>query len=314
MRIFARTLLLFAMVPLLFASLGLNFVEAGFGVTPPYVGNTSLTRNTIYEQQILLVRGNPNTPQRAEIVVDAPGFEDWIEIVEGPNISLPRGEQKVSMTVRVTVPQDAAFQEYKGAIRIRTLPDDGHVASGAVSISLGALVDIGLTVIDREIKDFRVRRVAVEDLNEGSKLFWLFFPGKIRFTMLIENTGNVDIAPSNVEFKIYDRTGTVLLEETKSINRMKRIAPYATGEIVAELPTRLPDDGYIARYRIFNDDVVKQEGDMGLTIMPEGTLQLASFGFIGLSMAHKISVLLPVFSIIIVTLYVIFNRRKRHAR
>lgn len=314
MRIFARTVLVVAMVPLLFSSIALPFAEAGFGITPPYVSNTSLTRNSVYEQQILLVRGDPNVAQRAEVVLDAPGFESWIEIIEGNNIALPRGEQKVPMTVRVTVPKDAAFKNYEGAIRIRTLPEDGQVSSGAVSISLGARVDISLSVIDKQIKDFRVRRVSVQDLNEGSKLFWLFFPGKIRFTMLLENTGNVDIAPSRVEFRIYDRTGTALLEETKNLNRIKRVAPYATEEVVAEIPTRLPDGSYIARYRVFNGDEVKQEGDLSLTIAPDGTLQVAGFGFIGLSIAHKISILLPVFAVIIVVLYVLFNRRKRHGR
>ncbi len=314
MRIFARTVLLVAMVPFMYLASGLQFVEAGFGITPPYVSNSSLTRNAVYEQQILLVRGDPTVAQRAEVVIDAPGFEEWIEVVEGLNIPLPQGQQKVPMTVRVTVPKDAEFKDYEGAIRIRTLPEDGQVATGAVSISLGALVDIRLSVIDKQIKDFRVRRVSVSDLNEGSKFLWLFFPGKIRFDMLIENTGNVDIAPSKVEFKIYDRTGVALLEETKNLNRITKVSPYATGEAFAEIPTRLPEGSYVARYKIYNDDEVKQEGDLSLTILPEGTSQAAGFGFIGLSLAHKISILLPVFSIIIAVLYVVFNRRKRHGR
>jgi len=314
MRIFARTVLFFSMVPFLYLVSGLQFVEAGFGITPPYVSNTSLTRNSVYEQKILLVRGDPNTPQRAEVQIDAPGFESWIEVVEGLNIPMPVGEQKVTMTVRVTVPPNAEFKDYEGAIRIRTVPEDGQVAAGAVSISLGALVDVKLSVIDREIKEFRVRKVSVSDLNEGTKLFWLFFPGKIRFGITIENTGNVDIAPSKVEFKIYDRTGEALLEETKSINRIKKVTPYATEEVVAEIPTRLPDGSYVARYKIYNGDEVKQEGDLSLTILPDGTIQAAGFGFVGLSIAHKISVLLPIFSVIIVILYVLFNRRKRHAR
>ncbi|MEK7638662.1 MAG: hypothetical protein AAB388_00730 [Patescibacteria group bacterium] len=303
------------LVPVFFFSAGVTDVFAGFGITPPYVKNTSLTRNSVYEQQILLVRGDPDVAQKAEITIDAPEIESWIEIVEGENISLPRGEQKVPMTVRVTVPSDAEFKEYEGSIRIRTVPEDGQVAIGAVSISLGALVDIELSVIDKQIKDFRIRKVAVDDLNEGHKLGWLFFPGKIRFKMLVENTGNVDIAPSKVDFRIYDRTGKVLLEETKNIGKMKPIAPYATGEVLAELPTRLPADSYIARYRILNGEDIKQEGDLSLSILPEGTLQVASFGFIGLSLAHKVSVLLPIFSLLIVILYFLhIRRRKRHGK
>jgi methionine-rich copper-binding protein CopC len=285
--------------------------EAGFGITPPYVRNTSLIRNSTYEQQILLVRGDPNVAQKAEVSIDAPEIEDWITIVEGNNISLPKGEQKVAMTVRVTVPEDAEFKDYTGAIRIRTVPDDGQVTEGAVSISLGARVDIELSVIDKEIMDFRVRKVGIGELNEGHKFWWLFFPGKIRFETMLENIGNVDVAPSKVELKIYERTGTVLLEETKNIGKIQKVKPYATESVTAEIPTRLPAGSYVARYKVFNGDEVKQEGELSVNILPYGTLQLAGFGFMGLSVAHKISILLPIFALLIAILYIIHIRRSR---
>jgi hypothetical protein len=297
-------------IPVLFSSVSVDFVHAGFGITPPYVRNTSLIRNSTYEQQILLVRGEANEAQKAEIIIDAPEIESWIEIVEGAAIPMPRGEQKVPMTVRVTVPDDAEFKNYKGAIRIRTVADDGQVTSGAVNISLGARVDIDLDVIDKVIKDFRVRRISVGELNEGKKFAWLFFPGKINFEMLIENTGNIEIAPSEVKFRIFERTGKVLLEETDNIGKMDKILPYATSITNAEIPTRLPSGSYLVRYQIFNDQDIKQEGELSLTISPAGTLQTAGFGFIGLSLAHKISILLPIFSIIIASLYVVRSKRR----
>jgi hypothetical protein len=300
-----------SIIPILFLSTGISSVFAGFGITPPYVRNTSLIRNSTYEQQILLVRGDTNIAQKAEISIDAPEIEDWITIVEGAEIKMPKGVQKVPMTVRIVVPSDADFKDYEGAIRIRTLPDDDQVSPGAVSISLGARVDVDLSVIDREIRDFRVRKISAPDLNEGSRLAWLFFPGKVRFSMMIENTGNVDIAPSKVKFRIYERTGKVLLEESKQIGKIAQIPPYGTETVTAEIPTRLPAGSYIARYSIYNDDEIKQEGDLSLNILPDGTLQLASFGFAGLSLAHKISVLLPVFTIMIAGIYV-WNARRKH--
>ncbi len=299
---------------LLFLIMGQNVALASFGITPPYVRNTSLTRNSTYEQQILLVRGNPDVPLKAQITIDAPEIQDWIQIVEGTSIPLPRGVQKVPMVVRVTVPPEAEFKDYSGAIRIKTVPDDDQVAAGAVNISLGAQVDINLTVIDREIKDFRVRKITVSDLNEGHKLAWLYFPGKVKFGMLIENTGNVNIAPSTVEFRIFDFTGTVLLEETKHLGKLTEIAPYATEEIVADIPIHLPAGSYMARYKIYNDEEVKQEGEVNLSVLPYGTLQEAGFGFSGLSIAHKVSVLLPIFAFIIVVLYFIYSRRSLRKR
>lgn len=284
-------------------------VFASFGITPPYVRNTSLTKNSTYEQQILLVRGNPDSPQKAQIVVDAPEIASWIEIVEGTSIPLPRGQQKVPMTVRVKVPKDVEFKDYNGVIRIKTVPDDDQVAAGAVSISLGAQVDINLTVIDKEIEDFRVRKIDLTDLNEGHKLGWLYFPGKINFSMLLENIGNVDVAPSKVEFRIYDFSGKVLLEETENLGSIRKIEPYATEAVFAHIPTRLPAGNYLARYKIYNNTDIKQEGEISLSILPYGTLQEAGFGFSGLSLAHKISILLPIFALMIVILYFFYNRR-----
>lgn len=296
---------------------GADYAHAGFGITPPYVRNSSLTRNSVYEQQILLVRGDPDQDLKALISIDAPEIQDWLEIVEDDPIPLPRGEQKVPMTVRVTVPDDADFKDYTGKIRIKTEPSNDQVARGAVSISLGAQVDIDITVIDREIKDFRVRKVGVSDLNEGHDFWWLYYPGKIEFDMRIENTGNVDVAPSEVRFRIYDTTGTVLLEETDNTGRLPKVKPYAVEDMTAYLPTRLPAGTYIARYDILNDEQVKQSGELTISIMPYGTLQKAGYGFIGLSLAHKTSILLPIFTVLIVILYIIYARRQsrlRHVR
>jgi hypothetical protein len=209
------------------------------------------------------------------------------------------------------VPDNAEFKEYKGSIRIKTVPENGQVAEGAVSISLGALIDVELTVIDKEIKDFRVRKVSVGDLNAGHKFWWLFFPGKARFDMMLENTGNVEVSPSEVDLRIYDNSGKVLLEDTKNLGKVPTIKPYATDNVTAEIPTRLPQGSYIAHYLIKNGDEIKQEGDISLNIRPYGTLQLGGFGFIGLSLAHKISILLPVFSFVIAILYLIHVRRSR---
>tara|TARA_B100000745_G_scaffold288215_1_gene225463 strand:+ start:907 stop:1848 length:942 start_codon:yes stop_codon:yes gene_type:complete len=307
-----RTFLQTATVAIiLFVLAGADFAYAGFGVTPPFVRNTSLTRNSTYEQEILLVRGDPRVPLKATVTVDAPEVVDWIEIVQGNEFLLPRGEQKVPMTVRVVVPDNAEFKNYKGAIRIKTGTPDDEVGAGAVNISLGAQIDLELDVIDKIIKEFRVRRVGVSDLNEGNKLGWLYFPGKINLKMLLENTGNVDVAPSSVRVKIFDATGTVFLEETKSKGRIQKIIPYATEEVIASIPTRLPAGPYRARYEIMNDDQTVYAGELNLNILPYGTLQAAGFGFIGLSAAHKVSIILPFLALILLVLLVIYTRRER---
>lgn len=276
--------------------------DAGFGITPPYVTNSSLTRNSVYEQTILLVRSDPKNALKATISIDVPGVSEWFEIVEGNEFLLPAGEQKVPMTVRVTVPSDADYEQYTGTIRIKTGAPDDQVQSGAVSISLGAQIDVDINVIDKVIKDFAVRKIGISDLNEGHKVAWLYFPGKINFDMTLENLGNVDVSPSEVRFKIYDASGNVLLEETTNKGKIERIAPFITKSVVAEIPTRLPAGSYVARFEIMNDDEIKHSGELNLSVLPYGTLQTAGFGFSGLSLPDKLSIILP---ILLVTLIVI---------
>lgn len=283
---------------------------AGFGVTPPYVTNTSLTRNSVYEQVIYLVRSDPTADLKATVSVDVPGINEWISITEGNSFLLPSGEQKVAMTVKIVVPEDAEFKEYKGNIRIKTGAPDDQVAGGAVSISLGAQIDVDLTVIDKKIKDFKVRKIGVSDLNEGHKFAWLYFPGKIRFEMLIENLGNVEIAPSDVVFRIYDRTGNVLLEETHKKGDIDTVDPFMTETVFAELPTRLPSGSYLARFEILNEADVKLAGEVNLSILPYGTLQTAGFGFLGLSLAHKLSIIIPVLFVFSIPLLIYLRRRR----
>jgi len=284
---------------------------AGFGVTPPYVSNVSLTRNSVYEQTIYLVRSDPTTDLKATVSIDVPGVNEWFVINEGNEFVLPRGEQKVPMTVKVTVPDDADFKQYSGNIRIKTGATDDKVQGGAVSISLGAQIDVDLTVIDKKIKDFKVRKIGVSDLNEGHKVGWLYYPGKITFEMLIENIGNVPIAPSDVVFRIYDKSGNVLLEEAHKKGKIEQVEPFATKSVIAELPTKLPSGSYLARFEIKNDDDVKLSGEVNLSVLPYGTLQTAGFGFLGLSLAHKLSVIVPILFFITIPLAILIRAKRR---
>jgi len=291
-----------------------NEAHAGFGITPPYVRNASLIRNATYEQTILLVRSDPSIPLKADISIDVPGINDWFTIKEGNSFLLPEGLDKVPMTVVVTVPDNAPYKTYTGNIRIKTSAPDGQVAGGAVSISLGAQVDVEITVIDKQIKDFRIRKIGLSDLNEGHKLGWLYFPGKINFELLVENIGNVKIAPSRVVFRIYDPSGQILLEETEHTNKITKVNPFEQATVFAELPTRLPRGTYLARYSVYNGDEIKQEGELSMNIMPYGTLQTAGYGFMGLSLAHKLSVLVPVFVLLSAIIAILVRSTRKTKR
>jgi len=306
-----RLLFLAALLVML---IDVNVAHAGFGITPPYVRNDKLTQGSTYTQEIILVRGDPVEDLKAEVTINVPGIEGWISIDKGNEFLLPAGAKQVPMQVTVRVPSNAAYERYQGNIRVRTLSPDP--ASG-VSIALGAQIDVDLRVVD-EIRDFEVKRVQMSEAEEPTRLWWLEFPGRIQFSMGIENTGNAPVAPSRVQLDVYDRKGNVVLETTYNTNEIEEVLPFETREVYAFLPTRLPPGAYLVKYSIFRyEDDVKRTGELTLSILPSGTLSsYVGYGFEGLSMQDKMTIFVPVGVVLLLLLITIsiFTARKKNAK
>jgi hypothetical protein len=313
----SRLTVLLTTLGIFFGSAGVAF--AGFGITPPYLNNDRLTRGSVYEQTITLVRDDPTEDLNTEITMNAPGFADWITIDRGTKFIMPKGATQVPVTFTVRVPSGAEFKEYKGAIRVRTAPitTKGKPANG-VSIALGAQIDVDLKVVDK-IYDFDVRRLRLANTEEGRTRWGLFFPGKIRFFMTIVNTGNTDFGPTKVRFEIYDHNGESLLETTYNTNRLEKIAPFATKEILAELPTRLPSGLYDAKYTIYKNSDIALQGDIDLSITGIGTVEgYTGYGFDGLSLSDKLKVIaalgIPLTLLLIFIMMFILRRKRKKNR
>lgn len=299
---------------------GAPFVaDAGFGITPPYVYNERLTRGTTFEQKITLVRSDPTDDLRAQITMNIPEAESWFTIDRGTDFILPKGATQVPIYVRVTVPDDALYKKYTGAIRIRTSPVE-QTGGGGVSIALGAQIDVDVDVVD-QILDFEVRKIRITDLETGRKKWGLFFPGKIRFFMTVENTGNVEYGPTKVQFDIYDQDYETLLETTYNTNKITKIAPFATEELLAELPTRLSPGRYRAKYTIYRGEEIAQQNEISLSVLtPGAVLGYEGYGFDGLYTEDWVKVvavvLIPLLVLLVIGLLLLRlrNAARRRAR
>ncbi len=289
------------------------FAHAGFGITPPYVNNQRLTRGTVYEQKITLVRSDPTDDLTAEITMNLPEVESWFSIDRGKSFILPKGTTQIPIIVRVQVPEDAEYKAHKGTIRVRTSSAGTNPSGSGVSIALGAQIDVDIEVVDK-IFDFSVRKIRLSDLEEGRWKWGLFFPGKIRFLMTIENTGNTDYGPTSVRFEIYDADMETLLETTENTNRIEQIPPFAIQEVLAELPTRLPAGRYKAKYAIMKGEEVAQQDVLDVSISTIGSVAgYEGYGFMGLSNADKLKVAGFVGVPLIVLLSLIFTLSRRRA-
>lgn len=291
-----------------------NWAIAGFGITPPYLENERLTRGSVYEQRIMLVRSDPVDDLDVEITTNVPGVDDWISIDRGRSFKFPKDTTQMPIIITVKVPSNAEYKEYTGSIRIRTAPS-GQQPTGGVSIALGAQVDVDLKVVDK-IYDFEVRRIRTVDLEQGRTRFGLFFPGKIRFFMTIKNTGNTEFGPTRVRMDIYDSNVETLLEQTENTNAIERIPPFGLKEVLAELPTRLGSGSYVAKYTIYKNDAVAQQGDFTLSVAAVGAVAgYEGYGFDGLSLGDKIKVFvalgLPLLLVLLLIAILISKRRRR---
>jgi hypothetical protein len=314
-----RGLLITAIAGLFLAIIPLS-AHAGFGITPPYVRNDSLTRNSAYDQRIILTRSDPVEDLTAQVTIDVPEADDWITIDKGMSFTMPKGASQVPMIVRVRVPKDAKFKDYTGNIRVVIAPAGGPTP-GTVGIALGAQIDVDLNVVDKKIYDFHVGQVSLGDLEEGSPWWGFFFPGKIKFAMQIENVGNVKYGPSRVVFDIYDPRTQALIETDENLNRLQRVDPLSFGEVVAEIPTRVPAGAYRAVFRIYNDQDVVRQGELTLSVLPRGSIPgyAGGFGFLGLTRKEQAIIvfgLLGIASLCILLIRLVlrlFRKRRRRA-
>ena len=267
--------------------LSADFVFAGFGISPPYVKNENLGQGSHYEKKIILVRSDPIEDWKIEIITNVPGADNWISVDKGKEFIMPKGAQQVPIIFSVDVPKKAKFGRYTGSIRVKTAPLTPP-EPGTVSILLGGQIDVDLNVT-KEVFDFQVRGVKVVDLEEGHKTWWRFVPGIIKFSIQIENLGNVKAAPSKVIFEIYDEYEKEIVEKIET-TKIGKVKPFKTEWVITELKTRLKPGSYWAQYKIFKKDEVANAGKIHLSILPYGTLPKVENKFLGLNIWYWVGI------------------------
>lgn len=248
-------------------------VNAGFGISPPYVKtNKPIFPGSSFEQRITLIRSSAQDDMQAEITVSAPGMEGWLSIDRGLVFDLPEDELKIPMIVRVEVPNNAEIGSYKGNINIRIVPKSEQTGGG-VAIALGARVDVDLTVTNEEFLDFQVRTVSLGDFEMLGfpwkyKIFSMFFH-RIKVAMLIENLGNAKVAPSRVHLDVYDITEKDLLGSYDDY-KIKKVEPFRNSTTYAYFPTKLGPGRYWANIKVYKDDNVIYKNKLAFNILEEG--------------------------------------------
>jgi hypothetical protein len=258
---------------LFFFSVSAGPVEAGFGISPPYVKtNKPIRPGGHYEQRITLLRSTADETLEAHVQVKAPEVSPWITIDKGNVFDLPQGELQVPMVVRVDVPESAEIGDYKGHINIKIRPKQDGQKSG-VAIALGARVDIDLTVSNETFIDFKIRKVDLLDIERPSgiwdwKIFSYFFY-RNKVDMKIENTGNVAAAPTRVNLEVYNLKEDKLLE-TRDDTSLDEVEPFEVETITADFPTDLGPGQYWGHIKIYNENDIIHKDKATFTVYAPG--------------------------------------------
>ncbi len=253
-----------------------SVAHAGFGISPPYVKTSKpIFPGSQFEQKITLLRSSADDEMQAEITINAPEIESWINIRQGEVFDLPKDKLKVPMMVEVNVPDNAEIGDYKGYINIRIVPKKG-VSGGGVAIALGARVDIELTITNETFIDFNVRKVEIPAFEELArpwswKIFSMFFY-RVKVLMNIENKGNVKTAPSKVHLDVYDISNKNLLASYEDTS-IKKVEPFITKTVPASFATKLKAGQYWGKVKVYNENDIVYKDEIAFTIYSHGGLE-----------------------------------------
>lgn len=257
---------------------GVNAARAGFGISPPYVKNNQIIPGSHYEQKIVLLRSSAEEDLMAEVAVNAPDIAKWITIDKGDRFLMPKDQLQVPMIVNIDPPADAEIGNYKGHINVRIAPA-GENNSGNVAIALGARIDVDLTLTNVTFSDFIVRLVSIPDIERlGKPWNWKYiapifdrFFYKIRVAMNIQNTGNVETAPSRVHLDVYDLTENKLLESLDD-KSMRKVKAFSTEQTEAAFATQLPAGQYWGKLKVYKNNEITNTYKIVFTIAEPGAL------------------------------------------
>lgn len=223
-------------------------VHAGFGVSPAKVLERNLIRGSVVERVIYIVQGTPEKDLHVTATIAEGEVKDWIKISPGADFVIPKGTQQFPLTIQVTVPKDASLGVYKGSIRVGTVPEKPKVEEGGsgVSISVGARIDVDLTVGEGVHYEFAIRNIDIKNISEVE------FP---RAEIRIENLGNVPAGPEEAAFELYNKFGDIRLAYVQGI-KLNKVEPFTTMSLDPEfpLPVRLLPGEYWGTVRIYDSE------------------------------------------------------------
>jgi hypothetical protein len=194
-------------------------VQAGFGVSPPWIIENHLLPGSHCEKKIYVEQDDPSNLTYCHVIVDESEIKDWITI--DPGFDFPFIDSQFPLGVIIDVPENASLGDYNGTMVIEKIV---YNQEGQVVIVLGVQVTISLTVIDYNYTYYEVDVAATPDIHIGESM---------NVYLTIDNQGNTYACPPYVIVDIYDISNSYLLE-THNLTNWTAVPPFTRTAITKQ--------------------------------------------------------------------------------
>ena len=178
-------------------------------------------------------------------------ISQWVTIQNGNSFTIPAGEQQYPVKVTINVPQNAAKKEYKTTIRLNSSsPSKG---AGQVGVSLGALINIDLTVTDKQVSNYTVQQIQIPEQQSGDYL---------NVILNISNQGNVEAKPTEATIDVFDKYNSTKIgsQTITDFSNVTGVAPFTVGTVSLQFPLKLPANQYWGNVNVYQSgNVLKSD-------------------------------------------------------
>lgn len=255
------------LVTLLLVLVWADNAQAGLGISPSRWVEKNALKGSHLEKVFTLSRSNPvvDLSFKAEIKGE---IKDWIKIDKGLDFTIPRGQQQFPIKVILDVPQEADYRDYQGSIRLKSESKDAETSGMGAGVVLSSLIQIDLTVSEKEILEYEILQIAIPDSEAGEP---------VSIYLKIWNTGNVEAKPTKVTVDFFDKFKKINLGsyEVIDFSGVPSVEPFSEGEIKIDIPAKFEAEQYWASIKVYQEAELLKSEDITFEVKEVGSFEKA---------------------------------------
>jgi len=169
----------------------------GYGVSPVGIIEDNLLRGQVIEQKIHLSTGG--NPVHVTIELKDDYMKPWIETNKGFSFDVTSSAPSFPVDFTITIPEDAPLGMHQTDFRIILSPSHKAQEEGmGTAVNYASLIDVKLTVTDEEVKNYEIKEITLNDIEEDNPLY---------VKVEVINKGNVMLMPFEMSLTILDMDG-----------------------------------------------------------------------------------------------------------